>query len=120
MARHVREFVGRCRDVPVAVVGFSMGGWVVMDALCDLLGRDEGGSGGDGKGGNESIYGKTEGGRLRNLAVATVYGDPTFRAGRGWDAGSCEVDAVSPLPTFTPGIAGEAFWWSVRLGSECK
>lgn len=66
----------------MALVGFSMGGIVVMNTLCNLL---------------SDVDGKGDGGRIENLAVATVYGDPTFRAAREWDAGSCEVDAVSNL-----------------------
>ncbi|KAJ5127406.1 hypothetical protein N7448_008185 [Penicillium atrosanguineum] len=89
MQQYVREYVVSCPNSKIFLMGYSLGGIVLMDALC----------------GTSSLWlypvPALEPSYNRNVIAAATYGEETYLPGESWDVGSC-TDGVGLYPRLHP------------------
>ncbi|KAJ5577869.1 uncharacterized protein N7459_006833 [Penicillium hispanicum] len=89
MQQYIREYVASCPKSKIFLLGYSLGGIVVMDGLC----------------GTSSLWlipvPAIEPSYNRNVIAAASYGEETFMPKMPWDAGTC-TDGVGLYPRIHP------------------
>ncbi|KAJ5666624.1 hypothetical protein N7462_011033 [Penicillium macrosclerotiorum] len=91
LQKYVREYVASCPDAKVAVVGYSMGACLTMDAIC----------------GTSSVgfipVSALESSYTKNVIAVIAYGDETYFPGQLWNVGNCTLGiGVDKIPQEFP------------------
>lgn len=84
MMQAVKDYSANCPNTPIALIGYSLGGIVVMNTVC---------------GGIPSTL------INNNVLAAVTYGEETYRGGQTYDTGTCTADSVSRKLLPASGIA---------------
>lgn len=74
MQQYIAQYATSCPNTPIVLIGYSRGGIVVMNTLCQGL---------------SPTY------LHKNVIAATSYGEETYVAGQSYDVGTCTNNAVS-------------------------
>lgn len=73
MMQAVKDYSTSCPNSAIVLIGYSLGGIVVMNTVC---------------GGLPSTL------LNNNLLAAVTYGEETYRGGQSYDVGTCKSDSV--------------------------
>ncbi|KAJ5554402.1 hypothetical protein N7513_004361 [Penicillium frequentans] len=89
MQQYIRDYVASCPQSKIFLMGYSLGGIVMMDGLC----------------GTSSLWldpvSAIEPQYNRSVIAAAAYGEETFIPGMDWNAGTC-LDGIGVYPRLHP------------------